>query len=375
MQKKIDVKKLKKGFTTGSCAAVTAKGAWMLLSGKVPIEKINLLFPDGKYRTLCLKNCEIRKSSAVASIIKDAGDDPDVTDKAIISSEIKRIEEKDISPKDHILECGKAKVILRGGDGVGLVTKLGLEIGIGKWAINPVPQKMIVDNLRDAGLGESKTLILVTVSIQDGEKLAERTLNPTLGIQGGLSILGTTGIVEPKSHAAYIRTIEILLKGLSLEGCETAVLCTGARTLNSARDDFPEIPEFAFIRIGDFIADSLRASVKLNFKTLIVSCMPGKLFKYSSGHEYTHAHNVKLDINEILPILVENNTADAIINTALDNVTFRGVLESLNPELRKKVLDNTGKKAIKEISKWTGGVPCEIRCYGYEKNLLGTWKS
>jgi len=258
---------------------------------------------------------------------------------------------------------------------VGIVTKRGIEIPVGKYAINPVPQKMIIENLIDAGCGMTHEIVLVIISIKNGEQLAEKTLNPTLGIKGGLSILGTTGIVEPKSHAAYIKTIEILLKGLSLEGCETAVLCTGARTLNAARNDFSEFPEFAFIRIGDFIADSLKYASKLGFKKIIVCCMPGKLFKYSSGHEYTHAHNIKLDINEIFTILVENNAADAIIKEALKNVTFRGMLESLNKELNDKVLEDIGKKAVSKLSEWSGNTPIEIRCYGYENNLIGTWKN
>jgi cobalt-precorrin-5B (C1)-methyltransferase len=367
--------KLRRGFTTGTCAAVTAKAAWSLLAGKKMGLKLPLLFPDGKYRKMTLENCELRKFSSIASIIKDAGDDPDVTDKALISSEVKFIQKGEITENDHILECGKAKVVIRGGEGVGIVTKRGLETAVGKYAVNPVPQKMIIDNLLDAGCGIYDEIILVVISIKNGQQLAQKTLNPTLGIEGGLSILGTTGIVEPKSHAAYIKTIEILLNGLSLEGCEAAVLCTGARTLNSAKGDFPELPEFAFIRIGDFIADSLKYASKLGFKKIIVSCMPGKLFKYSSGHEYTHAHNIKLDINEISPILVENNAADAIINKALKNVTFRGVLQCLNKELKEKVLDDIGKKAVSKLSSWAGKTPFKIRCYGYEKNLIGSWKN
>ena len=375
---KLNLKKdntLKKGFTTGACAAVTARAAYSLIAGKKQDLNADLLFPDGKYRKMLLKDCEIRKSSAISSIIKDAGDDPDITDKALIYTEISKIGEEEICDKDHLLECGKAKVVIRGGEGVGFVTKPGLEIAVGKWAVNPVPQKMIVENLRDAGCGKSDEILLIDIYIKNGQKLAKKTLNPSLGIKDGLSVLGTTGIVEPKSHAAYIKTIEILLNGLSLEGCKSTVLCTGARTLNAAKCDFPELPEFAFIRIGDFIADSLKAASGLEFSRIIVSCMPGKLFKYSSGHEYTHAHNIKLDLNEISPILVENNVADAIIKEALKNVTFRGLLQCLGKELSEKVLYDVGKKAILNLKQWSGEANCEIRCYGYEKELIGIWKS
>lgn len=331
------------------------------------------LFPDSKYRKLKLSNCELRTNSAYASTIKDAGDDPDVTDKALISAVILPSSKSEITEKDHILKCDKATLILRGGDGVGIATKPGVDVPVGKWAINPVPREMIRTNLLDSGFGEEEGVWLVEISIKDGAKLAEKTLNPSLGIKGGLSILGTTGIVEPKSHAAYIKTIEIVMNGLKREEIDTVVLCTGARTLKAAQRDFPELPDFSFIRIGDFIADSLDLASSIGFKKAIISCMPGKLFKYASGHEYTHAHNVELDLNKLTPLLRKIEIPEQMIEKAVGSVTFRALLDHFSDQIKNQIIDQIGRQALQHIQKWSKTCVCEIRCYNYKNELQGAW--
>ena len=370
---------LKKGFTTGACAAVVAKAAWLLLVEKLTFDKnqqsVSLKFPDCEVRNFVVENCEISNGVAFASTVKDAGDDPDITDKAVITAEFRAADESELTGKDYLLECGEGKIILRGGDGVGCATKPGVDVPVGKWAINPVPREMIRTNLLDAGCGVGKDIWLVKISIKNGANLAKKTLNPTLGIIGGLSILGTTGIVEPKSHAAYIKTIEILLKGLAREQVDTVVLATGARTLKAAMKDFPDLPEYAFIRIGDFIADSLKLASEMRISQIVVCCMPGKLFKYASGHQYTHAHNVKLDLKEILPLLRGYNIQESEIKKALESVSFRGLLDFFDGDIREKLVDDIGKKALLNIEKWCNSYKsCEVRCYDYHNTLQGCWR-
>ena len=371
---------LRSGFTTGACAALTIKAAWQVLTGKLSAEShprtVSLLFPDCEFRNLDVYNCELRMGSAYASTVKDAGDDPDITDKAVITAEVRAATEFEATDRDYILRSGNGTLILRGGKGIGIAEKPGVDVPVGKWAINPIPREMIYQNLLDVGFGLDQGVWLAEISIKNGEQLALKTLNPTLGISGGLSILGTTGIVEPKSHAAYIKTIEILLKGLKREKIEEVFLCTGASTVRAGRHDFPDSPEYAFIRIGDFIADSLELAVSMDFQKIIVCCMPGKLFKYASGHRYTHAHDVKLDLQRMRPLLKSYSLSETVIEKAVESVTFRGVLDLFDDKIRKKILNDIGIAALGYLQEWSGKADiCELRCYNYHKKLQGNWNS
>ena len=370
---------LRKGFTTGACSAAVIKAGWELLIGRcLPEEQSNvveILFPDCKQHSFTLSDCELRNNSAYAATVKDAGDDPDVTDKALIAATIRAADESEITEKDFLLQHNRAKLILRGGDGVGIATKPGVDVPAGKWAINSVPREMIRNNLIEAGFGKDKGLWLAEISIENGAELAKKTLNPALGIKGGLSILGTTGIVEPKSHAAYIKTVEIVMRGLKREKIDTVILCTGARTLKAVQRDYSDLPDFAFIRIGDFIADSLKLALDMDFQKIIISCMPGKLFKYASGHKYTHAHNAELDLKRLRPVLIELGTSGTAIDKALESVTFRGLLDCFEEEVKKKIINKVGEKALCNISLWAKSTFCEVRCYNYKAELQGVWSS
>lgn len=372
-----DQKTLRTGYTTGACAAAAAKTAFSLMAKGTAADRIEVLFPDGSHQFLPVEICEIRQDgSGTATIIKDAGDDPDITDKARISVMISAFPEKP-GPHDYELECGRATIILRGGEGVGYATRIGPDVPVGKWAINPVPRQMIISNLREAGCGDEAGCWLVEIMVKDGVKLAEKTLNPTIGIIGGLSILGTTGIVEPKSHAAYIETIKILLKGLAENQHTvplTTVFCTGARTQQAAASDYPELPEYNFIRIGDFIAESLKMASGYKFDRAIVACMPGKLVKYAEGFPNTHAHKVRLETAALEPALKSCKVSDDICKKVLSSLTIREALEFLPAGQRPPVLDFIGEKALRNIKKWCLGTVCEIRTYDYAGRLLGSWK-
>ena len=241
---------LRTGFSTGACAAAAASAAWLRFRGTDPGDGIDILFPDGKRRRIDLAGSKATEHPS-AWVIKDAGDDVDITDKAVIRVSVQKIEGADVLEADHVEKCGKCNIVLRAGDGVGRVTRRGLDVPVGKWAINPVPRRMIIDNLKHLDIDSEDCSLLFEISIDNGAELAGKTLNPTLGIEGGLSILGTTGLVIPCSNKAYIATIKILLRGAAECGCKTAVLVTGGKTHRLARSEFPDLPCVAFVGYRD----------------------------------------------------------------------------------------------------------------------------
>ena len=209
-----DGKKLRMGYTTGSCAAAAAKAAaWMLLTGK-PLETIRLLTPKGIPLELEVLERDISPDMARCAIRKDSGDDPDVTDKTLIFAEVRRT-----------VEPG---VLIDGGPGVGRVTKRGLDQPVGNAAINSVPRQMIRENLEEViRLTDWTGGLSVIISAPDGERLAKKTFNPRLGIVGGISILGTTGIVEPMSETALVETIHVELRQRRETGADYVLITPG----------------------------------------------------------------------------------------------------------------------------------------------------
>ena len=205
---------LRSGYTTGACAAAAAKAAVVGLLGQPHPGRVEIPFPDGSRHSFEL----CRFSGNLATVVKDAGDDPDVTNGAEIGVEARWLDEP-----------GRETGLLVNGPGVGVVTKPGLPVAVGEPAINPVPRRMIraavAEALVKGGTGERRVEVLIFV--RDGEALAEKTLNRRLGVVGGLSILGTTGIVRPVSAKAWTDTIEASLRVARAAGLDEVVLATG----------------------------------------------------------------------------------------------------------------------------------------------------
>ena len=365
-QQEETVKQLKTGFSTGACAAATAKAAYLALQNKLQGRELAVLFPDTQYRNMVTQSGVVEDNQACTMIIKDAGDDPDVTHRAEISATIMPVSSDAIKSEDIVLIHDDVQLVLRGGAGVGLVTRGGLDVPAGKWAINPVPQQMILDNLLDVGFAAENGCWLVIISVKDGEQIAQKTLNPILGVMGGISILGTSGIVVPHSHKAYIDTIKMLLKNAAAAGHSRIVLCTGAKTHRLAKLDYPDINDEAFIRIGDFIADTLNDAANYDFKQVIVACMPGKLFKYAMGIQYTHAHHEKLVPADIAPVLMQCEVAEKEILKVTQYPTIREIINALEAGPQATVIQCLKQMALDNVSSWCKGKDCEIRIYGYE---------
>lgn len=366
--------KLRSGFSTGACATAAARAAYNAIKSDISdVGSIDILFPDGKYRTMQVTRVNTSKSSASYSIIKDAGDDPDVTHGSLITAQVKLVPKVTVGGKDYTIESGSGGVIIRGGEGVGFVTKDGLDCTKGKYAINPGPRKMIVDNLND--ICEIKEWVLVEISVKDGANIAKKTLNPRLGVVGGISILGNSGIVEPYSHSAYIETIKIHLRSAALNHADDLVLSTGVRTLKLVQSKYADIPEENFIRIGDFISDALKYAGKTGFKKVIVSCMAGKLFKYYCGYKYTHAHTVQLKVDAVRPILEKFDVSGATIEKCCNSPTVREALELLPNDTRVNVIQHLGEGALENCINWLENedAELEILCFDSQGNLVGKW--
>ena len=365
---------LKRGFSTGACVTAAALGAWLRLSGKEPAnDEVELLFPDDSRHFFKLFASFRVQGCGVGIIRKDAGDDPDVTDKALLKVTI--CETAMLATSfDCELVCDNSLIILSGGPGVGLVTRPGLDVEPGEWAINPVPRQMIVDNLKACGCGRESRRYRLTIAIPDGDRLARKTLNPILGVVGGLSILGTSGYVEPYSNSAYIKTIRILLAGAQRAGCRVAALCTGGRTAKALAGDFPEMPEFAIVRIADFIADSLKIVREFGFAKVIVACMAGKLYKYSAGLEYTHAHTVRYSCQDLALIAEKLGVNREVVERCRQSVSVREAFSQMAFDEVTSVQDYLGTKALAELQKWAGVVAVELRLYDPFGNFLKSWE-
>ena len=270
-----DGKKLRMGYTTGSCAAAAAKAAaWMLLTGR-PLETIRLLTPKGIPLELEVLERELSPDMARCAIRKDSGDDPDVTDKTLIFAEVRRT-----------VEPG---VLIDGGPGVGRVTKRGLDQPVGNAAINSVPRQMIRENLEEViRLTDWTGGLSVIISAPDGERLAKKTFNPRLGILGGISILGTTGIVEPMSESALVETIQVELRQRRENGADHVLLTPGNYGSDFIKGSL-ELTPGREVQVSNFIGDGIDLCRDLGFQGFVLVGHIGKLVKLAGNMMNTHS--------------------------------------------------------------------------------------
>ena len=279
----LDGQKLRYGYTTGSCAAAAAKAAaFMLLTGK-EINEVKLVTPAGIPLTLEVLDVSRTASSVSCAIRKDAGDDPDATDGALVYAEVCFREE--------------GGVFIEGGPGVGRVTKPGLDQPVGNAAINSVPRKMITEALmevwemfraKEPPRKEEEKGFKVTIRIPDGEELAKKTFNPKLGIVGGISVLGTTGIVTPMSEEALLATIRTEIQMRRAEGLPILPMAPG----NYGRAFFQEKYGFSLdlaVETSNFIADALFMAQAQGFSRILFIGHIGKMIKVAGGIRNTHS--------------------------------------------------------------------------------------
>ena len=339
---------LRSGFTTGAAMTAGALAVFLHRDGET-----ELLLPDGKILRIPVERC----SEETALVRKDAGDDPDATDGAEVEVSFRRAEESELRPEDHRESAGALTVMIRGGAGVGRVTRPGLAVPPGKTAVNPGPRRLLMSNLLRAGASGCWPL---SVSVRDGEKIAEKTLNPVLGILGGISILGGGGIVHPCSNAAYAATISLQIRMAAQSGSDTVALVTGGRTEQAVLRDFPFLQKAQIVRIADFIAHALRSADRFGIQHVIVGCMPGKLMKYACGDENTHAHRTRLR-----PQMLRELGIPVPAGLELEKMDTMGELAShLSSAEYRTLLERLKNPAGRILQKWAGQCQLELALYG-----------
>jgi cobalt-precorrin-5B (C1)-methyltransferase len=347
-------KPLRHGYTTGACAAAAAKGAALMLARQVEVSEVAIDLPAGITATFPLHGQRFTAGEASCFVVKDAGDDPDVTNGAELHARVERI------PALPYSSTGGSTIIIAGGAGIGKATKPGLAVAPGEWAINPVPRRMIEQAVREAlndspfTIHHSRFTTHVTISIPDGEQRAQRTLNARLGIQGGLSILGTTGIVRPLSVQAWTDTIDTALDVARACCCGNVVLSTGRTSEIAAQHHLNHVaahpmtgervllPDEAFVMMGDHVAHALRSCAQRGFGRPLVACQFAKLLKIACGHENTHAAASELDLSRLLGWAVETGLPPAVTATIAPANTAREIVIASNfdPGLLELVCDH-----------------------------------
>jgi len=354
-------KQLREGFTTGSSAAAAAAACIEALTGNPPVS-VTIDLPIGGNLTIPVHSFEKRNGHLIATIRKDAGDDPDVTDKAIIGA---RVTPKMWGAEGH-------RIILKGGRGIGKVTRPGLPVAVGEDAINPVPKSMILHEVA-CRLPREVRGIEVEIFIEDGERLAKKTLNPRLGVVGGLSVLGTTGIVKPFSTESYRETIDICLQGAKREGLDTVVFSTGGKSERLARTHVPELPDIAFIQIADFIGFALEKTKQVEMQRIILSCFFGKLCKWALGGEYTHANTQDMDFHRLAALAAASGISDAFCQFVKTANTARQIVESGFTET-EAFIHIVGEQALQFIArKVEHTMKIVIYCWPFDGNDFFRW--
>jgi cobalt-precorrin-5B (C1)-methyltransferase len=343
-------KELRQGFSTGTSAAAAAQGALYELLGRFCPERVEVPLPGGARITISLHRHGKNGSSGEAVVIKDAGDDPDITNNAEIGARIRRLESE---------ETGE-DIIISGGEGVGRVTKPGLAVAVGEPAINPVPRRMIRKALRqvldDVCPGEPICLA-VEIFVPRGEELARHTLNPRLGIMGGISILGTTGLVKPFSHQAYRATIAASLRVARAAGLNHIAFSTGGKSEGYLKRLLPELPDEAFVQMGDYVRFALQVAAHMGFGAITAAAFFGKALKIAQGFRHTHASWGLADLKE-LGRWTMNLTGDAVLAKAVARAnTARQVLELLTGARAGNVVAQVGEHMLAALRNYAGSGP------------------
>ena len=352
--------KLRHGYTTGACAAAAAKGAALMLREQQIVDEVDITLPAAVTTKFRLHGQRITGDTASCYVIKDAGDDPDVTNGAEIHVSIK------------VDFFAPQRITLEGGTGIGRVTKPGLAVKVGEWAINPVPRLMILEVVKEVFAMRCIPITLtVTVSVPNGEELAKKTLNSRLGIVGGLSILGTNGIVNPISASAWTDTIDSSIDVAIACGCETLVLSTG-RTSEMAAQSYlmnrEPFKEESFVLMGDHIGHALRACAGKGVKKVIMAGQFAKLLKIAGGHEQTHASSSDLDMQMLHDWLSASPHTSHLTPRISGANTARQALEASgnDPSLIGLVCD----KVCKYANTLTPGIKIKVLLAGYGGEVI-----
>lgn len=357
-------KELRKGFTTGSCGAAAAKAAlYMLLTGSVK-DEIEIITPGGAVFRTEVKDIFREGNRVRCAVVKDGGDDPDVTTGLHVTAEVRAEERGD----------GALEIQIEGGPGVGWVTLPGLDQPVGNAAINRVPRQMIEKELTEvAELLDFRGRIRVILSVPGGEAAAERTFNPRLGIEGGISILGTTGIVEPMSTRAILDTIRVELNQRKALGDRIAAVSPGNYGLNFMKETYGYDLNRS-VKCSNYVGDTVDMVREMGFRGMLLTGHIGKLIKVSGGIMNTHSKEgdarMELLAAGVIRAGGSTDTLRGILNCRVTEEAL-GIIQGESPELLRKSMDAVMDRILYYLRKRAGEeLPVECILYSNEFGLL-----
>ncbi len=361
---------LREGFTTGTAASAAAHAAVLALCGRELPERIAVALPpvplkEGRPSAVGLARLSVPvlpapappPGFAGACVVKDGGDDPDATNGLRIIAAAGAAPPPEGEPL--VLPASGRDIFLYAGDGIGRTTLPGLPVAVGEPAVNPEPRKQIALAVEEAALacGYAGPLHIL-LSAPGGEERARHTLNPRLGIVGGISILGTQGTVKPYSHDAWQASIAQGLSVARAVGLDTVLFSTGRRSERLLFAQYPGLPAPAGVQAADFAAFSLRTAGGMGFAHLVWGCFPGKLLKLAQGLEYTHAKTAPADLDRLFaPLHAVDPTLAAEAGVMPTTAGIFDLLEVRRPDLLQTLAHNLGREAMNHLRAWAGPAP------------------
>jgi len=353
---KFGARSLRSGFTTGACAQAAAKGSALLLLNQKMIYSVEVELPNKEMSVFTLIDQEFERDYARCAVIKDAGDDNDITDGIKIYCEIRK--------------SGDSTIAIKGGKGVGIVTKPGLAVPVGEHAINPVPRKMID---RDVGALLSQDVgFVVEISAPEGVAIAEKTFNPRLGIKGGISIIGTTGIVEPKSKEAYMASLALEINVVKASDRGVVFLASGYIGEDLLKNRFG-VDDGAIIKIGDHVGFMLHECVKRDIEMAVLVGHIGKLAKVAAGLFNTHSKTGDARLETIAAYAASCGASSEIVNRILGLELSEQAVEILRENNIMPAFDRIAKRVVERSVEYCRG-KMKISCIILSLNgdILGT---
>ena len=340
-------KKMRFGYTTGSCAAAACKGATEILLGGKLQETVTLMTPKGILLTLELKDIQIETDKVTCAIRKDAGDDPDTTNGILVYATVEKTKEQGIT--------------LDGGIGVGRVTKAGLSQKIGEAAINPVPKSMILRAATEISEKyDYEGGLKIIISVPEGVEIGKKTFNPRLGIIGGISILGTSGIVEPMSEAALVQSIRVEMKQHFSQGEEYLLVTPGNYGADYLREHM-DLPYEKNIKCSNYVGETIDMAIDMGVKGILFIAHIGKFVKVAAGIMNTHSHSADARMEVLASNAIRAGAPLECAKEILNASTTDEALDILN---RYQMTQGTMKEVLDRIQFY-------LNHRSYEQILLG----
>jgi len=351
---------LRTGYTTGTTATAAAKGALYALIDR-PVEQVTVSLPKGKTATIKIGWTRIDGDKATCAAIKDGGDDPDVTHGAEILATVS-------------FSSKASQIHIDGGKGIGRVTKPGLGLEMGRAAINPTPMKMLEQAVHEVANEQlRKNGVDIVISVPRGEEIAKKTDNPRLGIQGGISILGTSGIVIPYSTASFAASIRQGLDVAIAMGADTAVLTTGGRSEDFAKALF-KLPDHCFVQMGDFAGYSIKQCASKKLRKAVIAGFIGKLTKMAMGVKQTHVAGSHVDMEFMARLAAECKAPSKVVQEIKGANTARHVSEIVTNHNVAGYFDLVCKKVHEQMSEHAKGqLAIEVVMFEFDGKVTGRY--